>query len=163
MSEVVLWRIGTDTPDYVAEDPTGKGAEITGGRWNQVGAPMLYTATSRALACLETVVHLDAGALPLNRYLVRITVTESAWNAATQVDPEMLAGWDAQPAGKVSLDWGTTWAAGKSTLLARVPSIVVPEEWNVLINPAHCDMTDVSTVKVRKWLYDARLLAPTSF
>lgn len=154
---MTLWRIGADTPDYEAHDTTGKGAETTGGRWNRIGTPMVYTSTSRALACLETIVHLGGKTLPLNRYLVKVTVPMGAWNAAMEVDPGKLVGWDAQPAGKASLDWGTRWAAQKSTLLARVPSIVVPEEINVLINPAHPDASSVRASKVRKWHYDARL------
>ena len=118
---------------------------------------MLYASTSRALACLETVIHLAGKALPLNRYLVKVTVPLAAWNAAMVVDPVKLVGWDAEPVGKASLDWGTNWAGAKSTLLARVPSIIVPEESNVLINPAHPDATSVRAVKVRRWVYDARL------
>lgn len=154
--QFVLWRIGTDTPDYEADDTSGKGAEKTGGRWNRVGTQMLYTSTSRALACLETVVHLS-GTLPLNRYLVQVSVPMAAYKAAVIADPAKLVGWDAEPAGKVSLDWGSLWATGKSSLLAKVPSIIVPEEWNVLINPAHPDFVSVKATKVRKWLYDMRL------
>ena len=65
---------------------------------------------------------------------------------------------DAEPVGKASLDWGTGWTKGRSTLLARVRSIIVPEEVNVLINPAHPEASKVKAVKVRKWLYDARLV-----
>ncbi len=155
---MTLWRIGADTPDSEAHDTSGKGAEKSGGRWNRVGTPMLYTSTSRALACLETFVHLAADALPLNRYLVKITIPAGAWKAATVVDPKKLVGWDAEPAGKASLDWGTSWAGAKSTLLARVPSIIVPEEHNVLINPEHLEATSIRAVKVRKWVYDVRLL-----
>jgi len=46
---------------------------------------------------------------------------------------------------------------GGVSLLARVPSVVVPEEFNVLINPVHADIAGVEAEKVRKWLYDARL------
>jgi RES domain-containing protein len=118
---------------------------------------MVYSSTSRALACLETVVHLTDVPLPLNRYLVKITVSTAAWKVAKVVDPAKLVGWDAEPAGSASLDWGTRWADSKATLLARVPSVIVPEEWNVLINPAHPEMPTVEAVKVRKWLYDTRL------
>ena len=86
---------------------------------------MLYASTSRALACLETVVHLARRPLPLNRYLVRLSVPAAAWAAAAEADPAALVGWDAEPAGKVSLDWGTGWAHGAKTLLARVPSAIV--------------------------------------
>ena len=156
--EITLWRIAADTPLYQAHDPAGKGAELSGGRWNRPGTPMLYTSTSRSLACLETVVHLAADPLPLNRYLVRVTVPAAAWAAATEPDLSALVGWDAEPVGKASLDWGTTWAKGKRTLLARVPSVIVPEEFNVLINPAHPDVSKLRAVKLRKWLYDGRLV-----
>ena len=84
-------------------------------------------------------------------------VPMAAYKAAVIADPAKLVGWDAEPAGKVSLDWGSLWATGKSSLLAKVPSIIVPEEWNVLINPAHPDFVSVKATKVRKWLYDMRL------
>jgi RES domain-containing protein len=156
-AQVDLWRIAADTPDYEAHDLSGIGAERVGGRWNRVGTPMIYASTSRALACLETVVHLASTPLPLNRCLVRIVVPAIAWKAATVVDPARLVGWDAEPAGAASLDWGTRWIASKATLLARVPSVIVPEESNVLINPAHPDASMVHATKIRKWLYDARL------
>jgi len=156
--DLTAWRIGTDTPDYEAHDLSGKGAEVTGGRWNRPGVPVVYTSISRALACLETVVHLDgADPLPLNRYLVRITLPEPAWVARTVFNASADVGWDAEPAGKVSLDWGTDWLHRADTLLAEVPSVIVPEEVNILINPRHADARSVKAAKVRKWLYDVRL------
>ena len=157
LADVLLWRIATDTPRYEAHDLAGKGAELSGGRWNRPGTAMVYTSTSRALACLETVVHLADHPLPLNRYLVQISVPASAWAAATRLQAADQVGWDAQPVGKASLDWGARWCKDQRTLLARVPSIVVPEEDNVLINPAHPAAVSVKAVKLRKWLYDARL------
>src|SRR5713101_8129256 len=68
-AEITVWRIAADTPDYEAHDLSGKGAEKTGGRWNRKGTAMVYASASRALACLETIVHLGSGdPLPLNRY-----------------------------------------------------------------------------------------------
>ena len=57
----------------------------------------------------------------------------------------------------MSLDWGTDWARGMTTLMAEVPSVIVPEESNVLINPAHKDAAGLVCEKIRKWLYDPRL------
>lgn len=157
MSPVTLWRIASDTPEYQAHDLTGRGAELTGGRWNRRGTPLVYTSTSRALACLETVVHLGGRTLPLNRYLVEIVVPADEWEARTIFDLDSNIGWDAEPAGMVSLDWGTAWANERSTLLAEVPSVVVPEESNVLINPLHPAAPTVHARKARRWTYDARL------
>ena len=156
--EITLWRIGVDTPAYRADDLSGKGAEVSGGRWNHAGTPMLYSSTSRALACLETVVHLAKSPLPLHRSLVRITVPAKAWAAATELDPTTLVGWDAEPAGPASQNWGTAWARSGACLLARVPSVIVPEEANVLINPRHPDAALVKATRVRRWVYDGRLV-----
>jgi len=151
-----VWRIAADTPDYGSDDLTGKGAELTGGRWNRKGTPLLYTSPSMALACLETLVHLGEP-LPLNRYLVQIDVPEAAWNARTRFNAAAHVGWDAEPAGLVSLDWGTQWAQSSAALVAEVPSIVVPEELNVLLNPRHADAGQLVARKIRRWTYDARL------
>ena len=152
------WRIATDSPDYEADDTTGKGAELTGGRWNRRGVPVIYSSSSRALACLETVVHLAVGQLlPLNRYLVEIEIPGKLLRKKTQLDSADLVGWDAVPAGRTSIDWGASWLHSRETLVALVPSIVVPEEFNVLINPQHPDIKHVTFTKVRRWTYDPRL------
>lgn len=154
-----VWRIATDTKNYDADDLSGKGAELTGGRWNEKGTPILYTASSRALACLETVVHLNAGGLPLNRHLVEIDIPDDIWAKARHDMPAALpVGWDAEPASRSSVNHGTTWANGAASLILLVPSVIVPEESNALINPRHPDIARVSARKVRKWLYDPRLL-----
>ena len=154
---VTLWRIGTDTPDYTADDLSGAGAKSTGGRWNRKGNATLYTSTSIALACLETVVHLGVGSLPLNRYLVRFVVPVAVWNTRKQLDPGNLVGWDAQPAGAVSLDAGDEWLSSLASALLMVPSAIVPEEHNVLVNPLHPDAPAIKATKLRKFVYDGRL------
>jgi RES domain-containing protein len=153
-----VWRIATDTPDYGADDLSGKGAERTGGRWNRKGTPLIYTSTSIALACLETLVHLTGGmSLPLNRYLVRISVSPTAWRKRVIFDPAEHVGWDAEPPGLVSIDWGTQWARSGASLLAEVPSVVVPEESNILSNPAYKGAGRLNVRKLRHWRYDLRL------
>src|SRR5574337_1100743 len=123
---LAFWRIATDTPDYTADDASGAGAERSGGRWNARGTPLLYASSTRALACLETVVHLGGGlALPLNRYLVRVDVPAEVWAARTIFDAAAHVGWDALPPGRVSIAWGTAWAQGSTSCVAEVPSVVV--------------------------------------
>ena len=151
-----------EAPEYPANDLEGKGAEKTGGRWNAQGTPMLYTSTTMALACLETIVHLEGGkSLPLNRYLVRLDVPDDVWAAATTLDPAAHVGWDALPAGKTSIDWGTNWAASMASALAFVPSVIIPEEFNALVNPRHPDAAKLRATKLRKMAYDPRALGQT--
>jgi RES domain-containing protein len=154
----IAYRIGTDTPAYEANDLRGKGAEITGGRWNEKGVPVVYAAESRSLACLETLVHLAAGGLPFNRYLVEISIPDTVWAAAWRVTPTSLpVGWDAEPAGRASIGFGTNWLRSGSSAILVIPSVIVSEECCVLVNPAHPDSTSISAVKLRRWLYDPRL------
>ena len=151
----VLWRIAADTPGCTADDLSGIGAKVTGGRWNSKGVPVVYCATSIALATLETVHYLRAGALPFNRFLVRIEVPASVWLARQVLDP-VPGGWDAIPAGRSARRAGDNWsAAGKSALLV-VPSVIVPDECNVLINPRHPDAAAITASTVRRWQYDPR-------
>lgn len=153
-----LFRIGSDTRSYTADDMTGTGAKVSGGRWNDVGVALVYASPTRSLACLETFVHLNAGGLPLNRYLVEIEVPDDLWAAAEAVTPSSLAvGWDAEPTGLVSINFGSNWANSGRSALLRVPSVIVPEEQNVLINTTHPDVGRITARKVRKWLYDPRM------
>jgi len=152
-----IWRIATDTPDYTADDVTGEGPRRSGGRWNRVGTAIVYASGSIALACLETLAHLSAGDLPLNRYLVKIDVPDEVWAAASRLDPQRNVGWDAIPAGRASLDAGETWAAGRSSLLLIVPSVIVPEASNILIILLHADVAQMQVTKLRRWTYDSRV------
>lgn len=154
---LAFWRIATDTPEFTADDLSGAGAERSGGRWNARGTPLVYASSSRALACLETVVHLGGGvALPLNRYLVRIEVPADLWAARSVFDASAHVGWDALPPGRVSIAWGGAWARAGAHCVAEVPSVIVPEESNVLINPRHPDARRLRASKLRRWLYDPR-------
>lgn len=157
---VAVWRIATDAPDYEADDLTGEGAKRTGGRWNTKGLPVIYTAESRALACLETVVHLTAGGLPLNRYLVQVAIPDTVWAAGLRETAASLpVGWDAEPPGRASIRFGSDWLKSGSSAVLVVPSVIVPEEVNVLINPRHPDAAGITATKVRRWLYDSRIRA----
>lgn len=155
------WRIAVDAPGAPAADLSGKGAERSGGRWNRRGLPVVYAASSIALACLETVVHLNAGRLPLQRYLIRIDIPDDLAVAAELVATQKLPGWDALPPGNVSLDYGDDWLKRKRSALLIVPSVIVPDEANILINPAHPDAALIRAVKLRRWEYDQRLLGAT--
>lgn len=152
----VLWRIGTVTPDHTADDMSGKGAEKTGGRWNSRGTPVVYTSENIALATLETIAHIGAGDLPLNRYLVKIEVPTDVYDARQVADPPPV-GWDAEPAGLPSSALGDAWANRGMAALLDVPSVIVPDERNVLINPRHADARKIKAQMVRKWIYDPRL------
>ena len=155
---VTVWRIATDTKSYETDDLSGGGAKATGGRWNAVGDALVYTSETQALACLETVVHLNAGGLPLNRYLVAVTIPDAVWGAArTERAGRLPVGWDADPSGRASIQFGSAWIRSGASALLRVPSVIVPDEYNVLVNPLHPDSREIGASRIRKFLYDPRL------
>ena len=153
---VICWRIATEAPDYAANDMSGTGAMLTGGRWNSKDLPLVYSASNIALAILETVHLLRSGPLPFNRYLVRIEVPDDLWRARLRLDPPP-GGWDAIPAGARARAAGDAWIFAQASALLLVPSVMVPDECNVLIHPLHRDADAIRAVSVRRWLFDPRL------
>lgn len=118
----------------------------------------VYTSSNIALACLETMVHLGAASLPLNRYLVRIEIPPNVWAKRMVLSPsDVPVGWDAEPAGMASLDVGDLWIKEQKHPILLIPSVIVPEESNVIINPDHPLSQSINARAIRKWLYDQRL------
>lgn len=153
-----IWRIATRGPTWRADDLSGSGAAKDPGRWNSFGVPVVYASTTIALACLETLVHLSGDlSLPLERWLVAIDVPAEHWEPRTNLNREDLKGWDATPPESASKDWGDRWIGAQQSLVAVVPSVIVSEERNVLINPAHPGCRDLQAMAIRRWTYDNRL------
>ena len=141
-----LWRIATQGPSWRADDLSGQGAANDPGRWNSMGLPVIYASTSIALACLETVVHVTGDqVLPLRRWLVAIDVPAEHLQQRLSLEPTQLSG------------WGDRWLLGQGSLIALVPSVIVPEECNALINPAHPGASNLVPTVIRPWTYDSRL------
>jgi RES domain-containing protein len=153
---VPVWRIAVESPSYAANDLSGTGAKLTGGRWNSKGTPIVYSAANVALATLETVHYLSGGSLPFNRYLVRIDIPDAVWAARQVLDPPP-GGWDAIPVGMSARTAGDAWIVSGASALLLVPSVIVPDEYNVLINPQHGDAALLVATTLKRWIYDPRL------
>ncbi len=150
-----LWRIAAETRKFAADDLSGGGAAAHPGRWNDAMQAVVYAAPSIALAVLETAAHIDAGGLPLNRFVVRIDVPDAIWAAREERDVATLpATWAAIPAGKTSVRIGSEWIASRRSAILLVPSVIVPEEWAALINPAHPDARKLTAKVTRRFEYD---------
>lgn len=157
-AEVALWRIAKHTADYAATDLGGGGARATGGRWNGKGIPVVYAATTIALATLETLAHLGDNIAIRNAFLVRIDVPAPVWKARHTITAGDLAPtWLAEPPGSTSINAGNAWLASRACALLLVPSVIVPEEYNVLINPLHPHAAKLAAAVVRQYVYDPRL------
>jgi RES domain-containing protein len=118
-----------------------------GGRWNSIGTPMLYAAQHLSLACVEVLVHLDKTDFPRDYVWSRAEVSdelgEISFNDLDQVSACQLA--------------GDRWVRNSGQLAIRVPSVVIPEEFNVLLNPTHADYNSVQWAMPRPFRFDPRL------
>jgi RES domain-containing protein len=156
----LVFRIGSAGPTWDECDLEGKGAKATGGRWNNVGVPILYTSSSIALAVLETVVHLGAGIFPMNRYVVAIDIPNAEFNARLVVrGVDLPAAWNSNPASFKSKDFGSNWIGTKAELVLEVPSVIVPDESNYLINPLHKDAGKITAKNRGQYIYDPRAIS----
>ncbi len=150
---ITVWRITKARLARHAFD--GQGARRFGGRWNSKGTPMVYTAGSQALAVLEMLVHLqDAGLLEHYRF-IPVTIDQEL---VQEMDLAILPkNWNRRPAPLVTAAIGDAWIAAGASPVLRVPSVVIPNEYNYLLNPAHHDFAKLRIGKPVGYRMDVRL------
>jgi len=149
----VAWRFCDAR--WAANPLSGEGARLYGGRWNSRGTAVAYTAGSRALATLEVRVHASAGVAPTTHVAIAVTIPESL---VEELDRAPLpADWRRYPAPASLAAFGDAWGAGASSAVLAVPSAVIPDELNYLINPAHPDSATITTGAPEPVVYDPRL------
>ncbi|WEA03088.1 RES family NAD+ phosphorylase [Mucilaginibacter sp. SJ] len=150
---MILYRI---TKCNYAADLSGTGARLYGGRWNSEGKPMLYLASSRSLAVLEVLVHLDPLIIPGNYCLTEIEVPDSK---IITVEAEQLPEDWRDISGPVILrQLGDAFLKKQEYLIMKVPSSIVPAEYNYLLNPLHPDACEVKLLKKEPFSFDRRLI-----
>jgi RES domain-containing protein len=142
---VLAWRLCREP----FADLAGEGSRLYGGRWNSPGRPVIYAASSAALAVLEVRVHLD---LPLelapdDYVLVTIDLQD--------LTTEMVSNVPADPAA-----WGNAWLRERRTPVLRVPSAIIPESTNLLLNPGHPAAPKAKIIRRRRFEFDLRLWRP---
>lgn len=143
-----------------ARDVTGDGARLAGGRWNPVGIPVLYASESRALAALEYYVHIPAPRiLPRRLAIVSYEVPESVTTETLSI-ADLPVDWRSYPAPPALQDLGREWVRRGGSFILRVPSALMPEENNLIFNPAHPDIRLLTIKDVRDFEFDSRLAPP---
>lgn len=149
------WRIARRK--YQALD--GEGARVNGGRWNSEGRAAVYASETLALAALEYLVHVEPLLAPSDLVAMEIELPDDP-GLGVRVEPGQFpdANWQQYPAPEWEAELGDLWLAEGEFLWLAVPSAIVPQEHNILINPLHPRMRDVRVVSVRAFGFDKRLL-----
>ncbi len=149
----VVYRIA---PAKHARDLSGEGARLSGGRWNNKNTAVVYSSESRSLAALEYLVHASLSDMPADIKLVSVGIPNSI--VPKQIDTSRLPDdWRTSPPPYALANMGTKWAVSDESLLLRVPSVVVVNEFNIIINVLHPDMKSVRILEAEDFMYDERL------
>jgi RES domain-containing protein len=150
---MILYRIAKC---QYADDLSGTGARLYGGRWNSEGRAMLYLASSISLAVLEVLVHLNPLIVPDNFCLTEIEVPD---DSIALLDTVLLPNnWQDVSAPGMLRELGDDFLKKQQYLLMKVPSAVVPAEYNYVVNPQHPDAKKIQIIKKSHFSFDDRLL-----
>ena len=142
----LAWRLAD--PRF-AEDVEGRGNRITGARWNSPGRGVVYCSENLSLCVLENLVHLNPGMRGRLPHRVAVRVEYPDGTEMTEVD--------ALPTNCRAI--GDRWLDDRQTLVLRAPSIIVPQEMNLMFNPAHPMMRQLRIVELIPFTFDERLTA----
>jgi RES domain-containing protein len=127
-------------------DLSGEGARLYGGRWNSPGRPVVYAAEAAALAVLEVRVHLDLdwSLLPADYVLMAIDLSSLAIESLEEATDDPVA-------------YGDAWLESRRSAVLSVPSVLVRESRNLLVNVAHPEASRASIASIRSFSFDERL------
>jgi RES domain-containing protein len=150
-----FWRICRQR--YARDAANGEGSRLYGGRWNSRGVRVVYASSSLALAAVETFVNLEPklrpadlvsieGEIPENLEITRLDVRDlpSRWYATRD---ESLR------------NFGDTWIKAGRTVALLVPSAAIRGEWNVLLNPAHAEFSQIKVGDPQQFTFDVRMFS----
>lgn len=149
------WRMVKEK--HIATAFSGEGAARTGGRWNSRGVAVVYTSATRSLAALETLVHLN----PLVIFDYRIIRVEfdDGWVERLTL-AALSSDWNMEPPPLSTRQLGDDWARSSRSAILAVPSVIISDETNYVLNPAHPDFKKIAIDEPAPFTFDPRLVIP---
>lgn len=132
----------------------GEGAWLHGGRWNPPGLHAVYLAESRALAALEIIVHAPRDVWSLDWRVIEVEVPDELIQAVSIAD--LPVAWQALPSSLTARNFGAKWLRGRRALALKLPSVIIPEEHSLMLNPRHEDFVKLVVSRPRKFELDSR-------
>jgi len=153
---VIVWRIHRRAYGVGLD---GVGGRAASGRWNTRGPPIVYTAGTAALAVLERLVNIDPDLLPSDLVLTRIEIAEDVRVEDVRSRAKLPRRWHLMSHISLTRQFGMSWLSSLSSAVLQVPSAIVPEEDNFLLNPSHPDHARIRAKGSRGFRFDLRLFA----
>lgn len=152
--KLVAWRIFK--PKHFSTAFTGEGARLYGGRWNSKGTSLVYTAGSQSLAALEMLVHLSSSEVLASYQVCSATFEDSL--VETLDVATLPADWRSDPAPIALRAIGDEWIRRARSAILQVPSVIVPQEFNYLLNPVHTTFSSIQIGLSAPFEFDPRLI-----
>lgn len=140
---------------YASSAFDGVGAARTGNRWNEMGVRVAYASGTLALAALELLVHVD----PLDAPSDLVSVAAELPRGIKIGVARLPRDWRAMPAPASTAALGSRWVARGRTLALKVPSVIVPTEFNYMVNPGHPDFAKMVVRRPEPFEFDPRLFS----
>ncbi len=146
-----VYRIAS--PKFIA-DLSGNGAKLYGGRWNDVGQALVYFASSRAMAVMEVLVHLRPEELAKN-FALAVFEIDSEKILELKIS-DLPTDWKAETKSGHIKRIGAKFITDNEFLILKVPSFLIEEEFNLILNPNHVDAHKVKLIHQRPFNFDLR-------
>ncbi|GEP90050.1 RES domain-containing protein [Chitinophaga terrae (ex Kim and Jung 2007)] len=137
-------------------DMSGTGARLYGGRWNSAGHAVVYTAGSRALAALEVLVHIPLQNIIQDFCIANIHIPDNI-PIKVLTKEDLPKGWQTLTPAPFLQAIGNEWVEAAKYAVLRIPSVIIPEEHNYLVNPLHPDAAQVKVSQSQPFVFDQRL------
>ena len=140
---------------HMLEAFSGDGARAYGGRWNRPGVPMVYAAQTRALAALEALAHFAGAERRIEFVAFAIDIPDALARSldASELPPD----WRSEEPRASTQQIGSAWQEGGRSVALIVPSVLIPQELCVLLNPEHPDTRKVMVSYPEPFTFDERL------
>ena len=149
---MIVYRIGRTRYAY---DLKGEGARLFGGRWNHKLTACIYTSQSRALSLLEYSVNINLDDIPRALSITSIFIPDEEIKT---IGIDMLPGnWKDSPAPASTKDFGTRLIMEARYAVLKIPSAIIPEEYNYMLNPVQANSKYFKIEEVREFSYDVRI------
>ncbi len=149
---MVVYRVGRTK---YANDLEGVGARLFGGRWNNKSVACLYTSESRALAILEYTVNVGIDDIPRALSIITIEIPDAPIKMLTESD--LPGDWKRSPAPSSTKEFGSKVLKQAAEPVIKIPSTVIPIEFNFLLNPLHFDSSKFRIIDIVDFIYDVRI------
>lgn len=148
---MIVFRVGK--AKYAA-DLSGEGARLFGGRWNEKGTLCLYSSASRALSLLEYSVNVNVDDIPRSLTVTTIEIPDDVLELSIS---DLPGNWKENPAPADTARFGSALLQTATKPVIQIPSAVIPEEFNYLLNPRHPDKNLFKVLDIKDLVYDIRI------